>query len=342
MRVGYEWARLPVLQKPAHGFFVSWDNFLPVFGGKIKVFLHRERKRGKVMALTEKQKKFIDNNFKSFSHLAERNYMTDAGVYDVYRMETYRYGIRELEQMHDSETLMQDVRCYVVDSLDLNPKLEKQMYDWYTYKRLFSNQIQSMDEPDGPRLFVDMDGTLYRFHDAILDEEGHVQLEKMYEPEFFENLEWFATMMTALVYLHEEYPNLEIYILSSADNHEIVAQKNRCIDRDLPFIDSKHRLFPKTWQNKADVIPFGIQPEDMLVDDYNVNLRSWKEAGGISVKFINNINHKGIARFGGDYGHLWKGPTVDYRFEAVDIKNRILKFMDNEKNHQKAADDFQR
>ena len=28
------------------------------------------------------------------------------------------------------------------------------------------------------RVFIDMDGTLYRFHDHILDESGHVQIEK--------------------------------------------------------------------------------------------------------------------------------------------------------------------
>ena len=41
------------------------------------------------------------------------------------------------------------------------------------------------------RVFIDMDGTLYRFHDHILDESGHVQIEKMYELDFFVKLESF-------------------------------------------------------------------------------------------------------------------------------------------------------
>ena len=52
------------------------------------------------------------------------------------------------------------------------------------------------------RVFIDMDGTLYRFHDHILDESGHVQIEKMYELDFFVKLESFENMKEAINLLH--------------------------------------------------------------------------------------------------------------------------------------------
>lgn len=52
------------------------------------------------------------------------------------------------------------------------------------------------------RVFIDMDGTLYRFHDHIVDESGHVQIEKMYEPDFFIKLDPFENMKDAINQCH--------------------------------------------------------------------------------------------------------------------------------------------
>lgn len=71
-----------------------------------------------------------------------------------------------------------------------------------------------------------MDGTLYRFHDHILDESGHVQIEKMYELDFFVKLESFENMKEAINLLHSvDKEEIEIFILSSADTKEVVHQK---------------------------------------------------------------------------------------------------------------------
>lgn len=154
------------------------------------------------------------------------------------------------------------------------------------------------------RVFIDMDGTLYRFHDHILDESGHVQIEKMYELDFFVKLESFENMKEAINLLHSvDKEEIEIFILSSTDTKEVVHQKNICIDRDFPFIDEEHRLFPKTWESKTDKIPEGIYVGDILIDDYNVNLEQWKDKGGTSIKFVNNINHQGKGRYGGAFSH---------------------------------------
>lgn len=194
-----------------------------------------------------------------------------------------------------------------------------------------------------------MDGTLYRFHDHIVDESGHVQIEKMYEPDFFIKLDPFENMKDAINLLYSvDKEEVEIFVLSSADIKEVVEQKNYCLDRDFPFIDEEHRLFPKTWESKTEKIPEGIRVGDILIDDYNVNLEQWKDKGGASIKFVNNINHQGKGRYGGDVGNLWEHEILRYDMKPKDIvlnleeiigiqRDRFLfRFPDEEKNQRYA------
>lgn len=177
------------------------------------------------------------------------------------------------------------------------------------------------------RLFIDMDGTLYRFHDKILDDEGHVQIEKMYDQDFFLNLDPFHNMVSAVNFMHEADFGLEIFILSSADTEDIVRQKNDCIDRDFPWLDGEHRLYPKTWENKSMVIPDGIHSSDILIDDYNKNLQNWENEKGIAIKFINNINHKGKGRYGGDINKLWEKGKIHYKSDPAEIGYQIMELI---------------
>lgn len=183
------------------------------------------------------------------------------------------------------------------------------------------------------RVFIDMDGTLYRFHDHILDESGHVQIEKMYKPDFFVKLESFENMKDAINLLHSvDKEEIEIFILSSADTKEVVHQKNYCIERDFPFIDDGHRLFPKTWESKTNRIPEGIHVGDFLIDDYNVNLEQWKDKGGTSIKFVNNINHQGKGRYGGDVGKLWEHEILRYDMKPKEIVLNIEEIIGIQRN----------
>lgn len=282
------------------------------------------------MALTLEQKKYIENHLLEFSHLIQRDYMTEEGYFQKNRWNRYLACLQELETMRDSESLIQDTRSFIDDTLAKHPEKEETIYCWYQDQRIRARQEQLLPvlSNDDARVFVDMDGTLYRFHDAILDEEEQVQIEKMYEPHFFETLKSFDSLQLALRHLHEDRPELELFILSSADTANIIHQKNICIDRDLPFIDTAHRLYPKTWETKSDVIPGGIRNTDILIDDYNKNLREWEKEGGTAIKFINNINHKGTGRFGGDVGRLWEGQTLDFRYGSLDLADAIQEVVD--------------
>lgn len=163
------------------------------------------------------------------------------------------------------------------------------------------------------RLFIDMDGTVARFHDEIN------YLERMFEKGFFENLEPFQKAIFGLNLFHRVYPEVELYIISSTvDGYPPYCEdeKNRWLDKWMKFIDKEHRLFPKIGQNKADVVPGGITENDYLYDDYNKNLEEWVQAGGSSIKCHNTINHKGLV------GCKWQGAVVaNFNSNAILLSN---------------------
>lgn len=168
-----------------------------------------------------------------------------------------------------------------------------------------SHNVHSFDVTleDAPaRYFIDMDGTLAQFH----AEEDY--LERMTEPHFFENLRPYEDMLAKLKSYIAAHPDSEFYILSglTADAPDCEGQKNRWLDKHLPEIDAAHRIFTANGDDKSLYIPGGIRPKDILIDDYNKNLEDWQIAGGLSVKFVNQINDKALR------GTLWNGERIHY------------------------------
>lgn len=166
----------------------------------------------------------------------------------------------------------------------------------------------SQEQHQKQRIFVDMDGTLARFHDE------NKYLERMWEEGFFAQLKPFENAVDTVKMLAQD-PSVEVFILSAAIEGEppyCVAQKHAWIDRYLPEIDKTHRIFTSVGENKAELIPHGINASDVLIDDYNKNLKQWREQGGHSIKFVNNINHKGLV------GELWQGDLIHHDKPAAE------------------------
>lgn len=175
-----------------------------------------------------------------------------------------------------------------------------------------------MNQEAQTRLFVDMDGVLARFHDDILDENNVVQIEKMYEPNYFYQLKPFQKMVEVINHVAQYYAN-NIYILSAVDNAhpDFIVQKTKWLQKYIPNLQESHFLFPDVKVDKCDFVKamssnHVLRKNDILIDDFNRNLKSWHEAGGYSIKFKNNINHTGQGRFGGDKGEIWSGHIVYY------------------------------
>lgn len=173
------------------------------------------------------------------------------------------------------------------------------------------------------RLFVDMDGTLARFHDEVN------YLERMWEQGFFLNLKPFQEMIDSIKLLKKETPEIEVYILSAAiDGFPPFCQKEKhqWLDKHLPEVDSLHRIFTKVGDPKSSYIPGGIDREDYLLDDYNKNLDEWIEFGGSSIKCVNNINHKGLI------GPIWSGELVRADESPSQIKEQIYQITEKKSN----------
>lgn len=164
-----------------------------------------------------------------------------------------------------------------------------------------SKQVASGNIPilqERTKIYIDMDGTIARFHDENL------YLERMFEKGFFIDLKPFENAVYAIEQLVND-STAEIYILSATLNSCSLDEKNQWLDKYLPNIDKDHRIFTSLNVPKSEAIGHRLTDKDILIDDYNKNLLEWQKAGGTSVKAKNNINHKGL------HGELWKGELID-------------------------------
>ena len=136
-----------------------------------------------------------------------------------------------------------------------------------------------------PRLFVDMDGTLAAFRKVTA-------LEELYERGYFSGLRPQENVVTAIRRLARG-PSVQVYVLSAVlfDSHYALDEKNSWLDRYLPELGREQRIFVPCGESKALYISSYLCPEDILLDDYTVNLEDWRMHGGTGVKLLNGINH---------------------------------------------------
>lgn len=183
-----------------------------------------------------------------------------------------------------------------------------------------NNLIFNEEENQKQRLFVDMDGTLARFHDEV------DYIEKMWTKGFYSDLKPFESAVEGLKLFMAEHPEVEVFILSATLDGEppyCRVEKNEWLDRYLPQIDNEHRIFTEAGKPKPDYVPDGIRQTDHLFDDYNKNLNEWSDYGGQAVKAKNNINHKGLGAYGGEVGKLWQGNIVDIMKSPQSVSNGL-------------------
>ena len=135
------------------------------------------------------------------------------------------------------------------------------------------------------RLFVDMDGTLAAFRKVTA-------LEELYERGYFSGLRPQENVVTAIRRLARD-PSGQGDVLAAAlfDSHYALDEKNSWLDRYLPELGREQRIFVPCGESKALYISSHLCPEDILLDDYTVNLEDWRMHGGTGIKLLNGINH---------------------------------------------------
>ncbi len=159
------------------------------------------------------------------------------------------------------------------------------------------------------RYFLDIDGTAAVFKTVDT-------LETLYEKGYFLNLEPIQNVVDAVNYIIENYPEIEVYVMSSVlpNSKYALHEKNQWIDRYLPKINKEHRIFPPCGENKLDYIPGGVRETDLLMDDYTHNLTLW-EPPARAVKLLNGINHT---------RETWRGNRLRYDKTPEELAENIV------------------
>lgn len=177
-------------------------------------------------------------------------------------------------------------------------------------------------------LYIDIDGTLARFHDA-----DKAFIEAMWTPGFYISLKPFENLVAAIKLFIKDNPDVEVYVLSAVLDTEppfVVDEKNQWLDIFLPEIDREHRIFTRAGEDKSSYLDMKGK-ECYLLDDYNKNLYEFVHAGGRGIKFHNNVNHRGLGAFGGSKGNLWQGDIVHFSDNPVWICKDLEKVVCKEK-----------
>jgi hypothetical protein len=133
---------------------------------------------------------------------------------------------------------------------------------------------------DKTRLFIDMDGTI-----AVW---GNSPWEDVCSKGYFKNRPPMTNMIEAVKSIIHNHPQVEVFILSAVitDDHS-AGEKHEWLDKYLPEIDRKHRIFSVYGEDKGKYIH---QKGDILVDDYSKNLIEWEAKGGKGIKVLNGLN----------------------------------------------------
>ena len=170
-------------------------------------------------------------------------------------------------------------------------------------------------------LFVDMDGTLSRFY------EKAKCIENCTEDGFFLSLKPYANVLSAINILHQR-KKINLIFLSAVMAEDNKAEKVEWLRRNLSgFSDRDIRcMFPHCSCDKPSFVKKNLVNGEVmkelnhdliLLDDYSKNLMDWKQAGGIGVKLLNDVNNRGW------HGIGWNGPAVSYEYNPAEIADYL-------------------
>ncbi len=144
------------------------------------------------------------------------------------------------------------------------------------------------------RVFFDMDG--------VLAEYKYVPYDEMLQKGYFAELAPQKEAVEAIKKLAQD-PELEVYTLSAVikeNPYALLEKKIWLRDQLGDSIWNVKSIFPYCGTSKREAVPGGIRPTDILIDDYNENLRDW-QTQAVSIKYLNGVNNRTGS---------WKGRTA--------------------------------
>ena len=153
------------------------------------------------------------------------------------------------------------------------------------------------------RLFIDMDGVI-----AVWDSSK--SLVEVLMPYYFLNCKAEEKLIESIKLIIQA-DIFDVYILSAANTRHIRECKKKWLKKYLPEIKESHIIFARTWIPKSNFIKCPAK-DDLLLDDYSVNLHAWHGQG---VKFRNKVN--------GTKGS-WKGKSISHLETKEEIYSHLF------------------
>lgn len=171
-------------------------------------------------------------------------------------------------------------------------------------------------------VFFDMDGVLAQYERTAYEKPDF--LWKKPGSHYFSTVKPDQKAID-LFNLCQKEPDTNTFILTSVLNNgpiclEQIMDKMAWIQKHIPNTDLKKQFIPSVsmktrtiqamlFQNKNN-----IHPSDVLIDDYNPNLKAWQDAGGTGIKYLNGLNH----------ASTWKGIILPQNMSEYDIYNLLM------------------
>lgn len=141
----------------------------------------------------------------------------------------------------------------------------------------------NLPHSNSPSIYVDMDGVVALW-------QATKTAEELFNPEnhYFRTVppvDEYIRLVKALV-----DAGADVCIISAADRGTI-KDKFDWLRENMPFIKPENIFFAPIGADKTEFIK-GNADKSILIDDYKVNLKAWKEHGGMAIKALNGVNSR--------------------------------------------------
>ncbi len=160
------------------------------------------------------------------------------------------------------------------------------------------------------KYFIDMDGVVVKWNSNASEEETHT------DGYFFER-EADKNAVDFVLKLFNRGYDVTLYSSVYEDDHS-ANDKDRW--RNKEGLGCVKRIYVPYGKDKAEYLHVEDGDLPVLIDDYKKNLESWRDAGYLAIKYMNDVNSVPKIWVDGDVVRIkpdsWTGYSIDYRMDS--------------------------